>query len=357
MAWLLLIAGLSLLVGGAELLVRGATGLAGRLGVSPLVIGLTVVAFGTSAPEIAVSLSAAYAGKPDLAIGNAVGSNIFNVLLILGMSALIRPLIVDQRLIRIDVPIMIGTSVLLWLLLIDGRLGRIDGLILFAGIAGYVALAIRSARREEPAVRAEYEAAVPMRKKHFWLPVALIAAGLAGTVLGARWFVHGAVSIATSLGMSELTIGLTIVAAGTSLPELATSLVAALRGQRDIAVGNVVGSNIFNVLAILGLVGLVVPDNIIVPAAVRVFDLPVMIAVAVACLPIVFTGHVIRRWEGGLFLAGYVAYVTYLVLDASGHDALSGFSVVMVWYALPLAGLGIGASVFSSLRSNRRGVH
>lgn len=355
-AWLLLIAGLIVLVGGAELLVRGASALAGRFGVSPLVIGLTVVAFGTSAPEIAVSLGAVFDGKPDLAIGNAVGSNTFNVLFILGLSALMRPLIVQQQLVRIDVPIMIGASLLLWLLVYDGRLGRFDGLMLFTGIVAYIVLALRLARREKAVVQAEYEAGVPIRTQRVWLIVALIVAGLAGTVVGARWFVQGAVLVAAWIGMSELTIGLTVIAAGTSLPELATSLVAVVRGQRDIAVGNVIGSNIFNVLAIMGLVGMVAPESILVPDAVRAFDLPVMIAVAIACLPIVFTGHLIQRWEGGLLLAGYVAYLTYLMLDAGGHDALSGFSFVVLWFALPLAGLGIGASVISSILSNRERV-
>ena len=353
--WLLLIAGLGVLVGGAELLVRGASELGRHLGISSLVIGLTVVSFGTSAPEIAVSLSAVLDGRPDLAIGNAVGSNIFNVLLTLGLSALVRPLVVEQRLVRVDVPIMLGTSAALWPLLLDGRLGRIDGLLLFTGFIAYVALAVRVSRRESRSVRAEYDSAVQRRpRRSLAQPVVLVAAGLAGAVLGARWLVQGCAAIATAWGVSELIIGLTIVAAGTSLPELATSLVAAIRGQRDIAVGNVVGSNIFNTLAVLGIAGLVAPEGVQVAPAVLAFDLPVMIAAAVCCLPIVFTGHEIRRWEGGLLIAAYLAYVVYLVLDASGHDALSGFSVLMLWFALPIAAIGVGASVVSSLRANRQ---
>jgi cation:H+ antiporter len=353
-AWLLLIAGLAVLVGGAELLVRGASGLGRHLGISPLVIGLTVVAFGTSSPELAVSLSAVLGGRPDLAIGTAIGSNIFNVLVILGLSALVRPLVVERRLVRVDVPIMLGTSAALWPLLMDGRLGRTDGLLLFAGFVAYVVLAVRVSHRESRAIHAE-SPDMPLSKPSESLtqPVVLVVLGLAGTVVGSQWLVRSSVVIATAWGVSELTIGLTIVAGGTSLPEMATSLVAAVRGQRDIAVGNVVGSNIFNVLAILGVAGLVAPEGVPVSAAVLAFDLPVMVAAAVCCLPIVFTGHEIRRWEGGLLLAAYSAYVTYLVLDASGHDGLSGFSALMLWFALPIAAIGIGASVVSSLRANR----
>ena len=259
---LLLIAGIGVLVGGAELLVRGASGLGRHFGISPLVIGLTVVAFGTSAPEIAVSLRAIFGARPDLAIGNAIGSNIFNVLLILGLSALVRPLVVEQRLVRIDVPIMLVTSAALWPLLVDGRLGRTDGLLLFTGFIAYTALAVRVSRRESRSVRAEYDSAFQNRPpRSLAQPVVLVATGLAGAVLGARWLVQSSVVLATAWGVSELIIGLTIVAAGTSLPELATSLVAALRGQRYIAVGNVVGSNIFNALAILGIAGLVAPEG------------------------------------------------------------------------------------------------
>jgi len=351
---LLLISGLLVLVGGAELLVRGATGLAGRLGVSPLVIGLTVVAFGTSSPEVAVSLSAAAGGKPDLALGNVVGSNTFNVLFILGVSALVRPLLVQQKLVRIDVPIMIGISGAVWLQLADGVLGRFDGLLLLAGIAAYTALAVRAARRESRRVRGECAEGSPGRRDRSLVrPIAFLAIGLVGAVLGARWFVAGAVSIAGDLGISQLVIGLTIVAAGTSMPEVATSVVAAVRGQRDIAVGNVVGSNIFNILAILGLTGLLA-EGLPVSPALLAFDLPVMVAVTLVCLPIVFTGHEIRRWEGALLLAGYGVYVGYIVLDSTGHDAISGYSAIVLWFVLPFAFIGVLASVLGSLRASRR---
>ncbi len=309
-------AGLAALLVGAELLVRGATRLAVRMGISPLVIGLTVVAFGTSSPELAVSLGAAWKGQPDLVVGNAVGSNLFNVLLILGASAAITPLAVQQRLIRFDVPIMIGTCVLLWGLALDGILSRLESGLLVAGIVAYVAFAVWLSRREPQRVEAEYAAALRPRRAqgpNAWLQLALVAGGLGLCVLGARWMVGGAISIARLGGLSERVIGLTIVAGGTSLPELATSLVAAVRGQRDIAVGNVVGSNIFNILGILGLAGLLSPNPVAVPPACLRVDIPAMSLASLACLPILFTGHEIRRWEGALFLLLYAGYLTYLL--------------------------------------------
>lgn len=348
---LLLCSGLALLVLGAEVLVRGASGLAVRFGVRPLVVGLTVVAFGTSSPELAVSLQAIWNGQPDVAIGNVVGSNTFNVLFILGVSSLIVPLTVDQKLVRVDVPIMIGASVILWLMALDGRIGRVEGAMLLAGIAAYTAGAIRSARRESAAVAEEYERAVGRRGRAD-VQALLVVGGIGGTVLGSRLLVDGAVRLATALGVSELVIGLTIVAAGTSLPEVATSIVAAVRGQRDIAVGNVVGSNIFNVMCILGACGAVAG----VPVAPQVmsFDLPVMTGAAVACLPIFFTGHAINRWEGGLLLASYLAYVTFLVLAARPGGAPEVYSAAMLWFVLPLVVLGVGASAVGPMWRRRR---
>ena len=336
----LFLLGGALLVGGAELLVRGASRLAVAAGISPLVVGLTVVAFGTSAPEMAVTVGATLSGQADVALGNVVGSNIGNVLLILGLSAAVSPLLVSQQLVRIEVPLMIGASLLTLLLALDGHVGRLDGLLLFAGIVVYTVLAVRQSRRESAAVREEYAAAVgpePRAPRARWLlDVGAIVLGLALLVLGARWLVAGAVAAATALGVSELVVGLTVVAVGTSLPELATSVLAAIRGQRDIAVGNVVGSNLFNLLAVLGLGSAVAPGGVPVARAALTFDLPVMIAVAVACLPIFFTGHRISRWEGWLFLAYYGAYVAYLVLASTAHDALPAFSAALAWFALPL---------------------
>lgn len=348
---LLFVAGFGLLVGGAELLVRGASALALRLGISPLVIGLTVVALGTSAPELAVSLQAALAGKADLAVGNVVGSNIFNILFILGLSALITPLVVARQVVRVEVPLMVGASVLFLVLAIDGRVRPWEGALLGAGMAAYLLYTIFEGRREaagEPPAPAASGLLARLA-----IQLLLIGAGLGLLVLGARWLVQGAVAIAQFAGLSEAVIGLTIVAAGTSLPEVATSVVAALRGERDIAVGNAVGSNIANILLIAGVAALVTPGGLSVAPAIVRFDLLVMLAVALACLPIFFTGHCIARWEGALFLCYYVAYTLYLVLDATGHDALPVFSAVMLEFVVPIT---VVTLVVLGVRTARGGV-
>lgn len=327
------VAGLVLLILGAEGLVRGASRLATRLGMSPLIIGLTVVAFGTSSPELAVSLKAAIDGQAGIAMGNVVGSNIFNVLFILGISALIVPLTVAQQLVRFDIPLMIGLSVLVLVLVLDGAVGRLDGLLLVVGLAAYVAFLYVQNRRGPPQ-EANAGDAAPL-----WPNLALVVGGLGLLVLGSRWFVEGAVAFAQALGVSEQVIGLTIIAAGTSLPEVATSIIAAVRGERDIAVGNVVGSNVFNILGVLGLTGLLAPSGIAVSAAMAGFDIPVMIAVALACLPICFTGGAISRWEGAVLLGYYLAYTLYLILAATHHDALPGFGATMLYFVLPITAL------------------
>jgi cation:H+ antiporter len=338
--WLL--GGLGLLVLGAEWLVRGASRLAARAGVSPLVIGLTVVAFGTSAPELAVSVSSALSGRADLALGNVVGSNISNVLLILGASAIVTPLLVAARLIRLEVPIMVGVSVAVWALALDGTLARAEGVLLIAGAVGYGVLQVRQSQRETATVNQEYARGFGGPPARWARDVGRVLAGCALLVVGSGLLVEGAVVAARALGVSELVIGLTIVAAGTSLPELATSILAAARGERDIAVGNVVGSNIFNMLLVLGTSAAVAPQGIAVsPAALR-FDLPVMITVALACLPIFASGHVIARWEGALFLSYYGAYLLYLGLHSAGHDSLPLFSAAMVAFALPLTAITLG---------------
>jgi cation:H+ antiporter len=335
----LLILGLILLVVGAEMLVRGASRLAAAVGISPLVVGLTVVAFGTSAPELAVSFQSALSGQADLAVGNVVGSNIFNVLFILGLSALITPLVVSQQLVRLDVPVMIGVSVLLLLLSLDGVIARWEGGLLFAGIVAYTWFLIRQSRRESAAA-ASCANAVPDAGRG--MPgsrvrnVALVIAGLTLLVLGSRWLVNGAIEMASALGVTELVIGLTIVAAGTSLPEVATSVLASIRGERDIAVGNVVGSNIFNILAVLGISGLVAPEGIEVVRSAVAFDIPVMTAVALACLPIFFSGYLIARWEGALFMGYYVAYTVYMVTHSADHALVPAFQTAMIVFVVPL---------------------
>lgn len=338
---LFLIFGLVLLIWGAELLVKGSSRLATAAGISPLVVGLTVVAFGTSSPELAVSVMSAFKGQADLAIGNVVGSNIFNVLLILGISAVIIPLVVAQQLVRFDVPLMIGASFLVLILGADNTLGRFDGLVLFSGVVAYTIFLIRQSRRERSAaVKEEYEQEFGEKGPVLWMKnIGLVVLGLAGLMLGSKWLVTSAVTIAQSFGVSELVIGLTIVAAGTSMPEVATSVVAAIRGERDIAVGNAVGSNIFNLLCVLGLSSIVSPAGIHVSAAALRFDIPVMIAVAVACLPIFFTNYRISRFNGATFLFFYVAYVVYLIFTATNHEALATLRNAMVWFILPITAL------------------
>lgn len=337
------IAGLGSLILGAELLVRGASRLAASAGISPLIIGLTIVAFSTSAPELAVSVRSAASGQPDIAFGNAVGSNILNILLILGISAIIRPLAVKSRLIIIDVPVMIGTALLLFLLSLDGMLGRFEGAWLLAGIGAYTGYSIWEGKRQSSQVLSIHETTPSDSPGRNWINILylfmLIAAGFILLVIGSRWMVIGAVAVARALKVSELLIGLTIVAAGTSLPEAATSIVAAVRGERDIAVGNVVGSNIFNVLFVLGAAAAVSPEGVgISPSAVN-FDIPVMIVVSFACLPIFFTGHLIARWEGGLFFGCYLAYIGYLALDATREAALFPLGKSLIVIAGPLLGI------------------
>jgi len=344
MTFVYLIAGLVLLVAGAELLVRGAARLAARFGISPLIIGLTIVAFGTSAPEMAVSVQSAFAGQGDIAVGNVVGSNIFNVLFILGLSALITPMLVSRQLIRFDVPIMIGASLLAWFLAMDQHYGRLDGVLLFGGVLAYTGfLIVGSLRARNNGASEEFDDEYGIREQSGRLAslrhLAFIVAGLALLVYGSGLLVDGAVSLAKALGLSELVIGLTIIAAGTSLPEVATSVIAACKGERDIAVGNVVGSNIFNLLAVLGLASLVSPTPLNVSANAIAFDYPVMIAVAMACLPIFFAGYCIRRWEGALFFVYYLIYTSWLILHSSGAPSLVPFGQIMLWAVLPLTTL------------------
>lgn len=349
--------GLLLLVGGAEALVRGASRLAASIGVSPLVIGLTVVAFGTSAPEMAVSARAALqgGGGADVALGNVVGSNVFNVLVILGLASVVSPLVVAQKLVRVEVPLMIGVSFLIWFLARDGSMGRIEGAALFTGILLYTAFAILEGRRASVAVREEYEREFGARRAtNPLVSLTFVAGGLVALVLGAGALVDGAVAVARTLGVSELVISLTLVAGGTSLPELATSVTAGLRGERDIAVGNVVGSNLFNLLAVLGLAAWLSPGGVPVAPPALGFDIPVMVAVAVACLPIFFTGWEISRWEGAVFLVYYGCYVSYLFLAATQHARLPVFSSVMWMFVLPLTVLSIVVSVAREIRARRR---
>ena len=346
--------GMAVLVAGAEALVRGASRLAAAAGVSSLVIGLTVVAYGTSAPEMAVSVQAALTGAGEVAIGNAIGSNIFNTLAILGLSALFGGLVVHQRLVRVDVPLLLGITALTWWLASDGTLGVLEGSLLLVGIVAYSVLVYVLGRREPEVVVAEYEEAfgtdVAVQTRTWPRAVGLVLVGLAALVAGAQLLVIGATDIAASLGVSDLIIGLTVVAAGTSLPELATSVVATRRGERDIAVGNIICSNIFNLLAVLG-ASADAKGGLDDPDATIVTDLPVARLVTLIALPALALGRSISRWEGVVLLAAYVGYVGYLALAATSSPAAPD---ARLWLLVGLAAAAV-LIVAVGLLTRRRG--
>lgn len=304
---LFIVTGICLLYFGAEALVRGSSRLAAHFGIPPLVIGLTVVAFGTSAPELTVSLSAAFKGASDVAVGNVVGSNIFNIAVILGITALIRPPRVHLNLIRREIPFMILVSAIGCGLVALGRVSRFAGIVLFLGLIAYTVYTIHVARRQSQA--SDVSSVETDLRMPAWLCGGLITAGLAVLVVGSHLFVKGAVAMAQAFGVSEAVIGLTIVAAGTSLPELATSVVAAFKGEADVAIGNIVGSNVFNLLCILGLTAAVVPIDI---AGVGLRDVLYMLGLSLLLLPLAYTQRSISRAEGGLFIAIYGAYLYLL---------------------------------------------
>ncbi len=308
---LYIIVSLIVLYFGANFLVKGAASLAERLGVSSLVVGLTVVAFGTSTPELIVSVQATMEGFGGISIGNVIGSNIANIGLILGLSALIFPLRAHMQLIRIDTPFMILVSFLFIVFFLDHKIGRVEGLVFVIMIAAYSVYNIIKSKKENQAeVLKEFDESVPKISRHWALDVLFIALGLVALIFGSDLLVKNAVELARGLGMSEAVIGLTIVALGTSTPELATSIVAAVKKQPDIAIGNVVGSNIFNILGILGVASLVKP---IVTPDINYIDSIVMIVLSLLLLPFIKTGFTLRRWEGGLLLGIYLGYMVYLL--------------------------------------------
>lgn len=307
--FLLLAGGLVLLYIGAEGLVRGSAALALRFGLTPLVVGLTVVAFGTSSPEFVVSLEAAFSGNGTIAVGNVIGSNICNIALILGLSALIRPMQVQVQLIRLDVPIVIGCSLLIGALLADGRLGRWEGGLLCLGLLGYVLFSLYQVRKERVHEEEGVNGVVTPSRYPIGRNALFVVVGLGALIGGANLFVNGAVVLAERIGLSEAVVGLTIVALGTSLPELATSVVAAVKREGDIAIGNVVGSNIFNILGILGGAALVKPLS---SQGIGFIDFGVMTVVALLLLPLVRSGFRLTRGEGVVLLLVYGGYVTYL---------------------------------------------
>lgn len=355
------VAGLVLLVWGSEWLVKGAARLAATMGIPPVVIGLTVVAFGTSSPELAVSVAAAFKGQADLALGNVVGSNIFNILLILGACAVILPLAIARQLIRIDTPVMLVASLALLGLAWDGKISRGDGALLFAGLLAYLGGLLYFSLRAKAEPEGDFEkefGAVEKSWKAVAIDAALIVAGLVLLVLGARWLVFASIEFARAFGVSELVIGLTIVAAGTSMPEVATSIMATLRGEREIAVGNVVGSNIFNILCVLGVSAVVSPTGgINVPASALAFDIPVMVLVAAACLPIFFTGGSISRVEGALFLFYYAAYTTLLILWAGNSVSAGVVAKALLYGFLPATALWIAIDTIVHMKPKATPAH
>ncbi|MCH9814971.1 MAG: calcium/sodium antiporter [Actinomycetia bacterium] len=373
----LVVGGLILLVVGGEVLVRGASDIAHRIGMSRLVVGLTVVSFATSAPELAVTMDAVFSGSPGLAIGNVVGSNIANILLVLGVAAAIAPLAVRSRVVKLDVPVMIALSILVTIFALNGVIATWQGVVLLLALVGYVIRAVQVGRRDTaletkalapqwaapqspatgeidpPATERPQDGAAAAvtsgqetepepdapAAKGAWPVIralALIVVGVALLVVGARLLVNGATQIATGFGVSDVIVGLTVVAIGTSLPELATSVVAVLRGESDLAVGNAVGSNIFNLAFVLGTAALVAPGGIPVPESVANFDFVLMTVVAVLLLPVAYTRKSIDRWEGWLFLGYYLAYTSYLLLASADHDALGPFNVVMIAFVVPV---------------------
>lgn len=305
----LLVGGLILLSLGAELLVKGSSGIALRAGMPSLVVGLTIVAFGTSAPELVVSVRAGLEGSGNIAVGNIVGSNIFNIAIILGISALIAPMKVNLRVLRFDVPVVIAVSVILLLFLVNRTINRVEAIFLIVLFFAYVLFTITHGRREQAKFAGKDEMLIAEKRRPVFLDVVFITAGLAGLIFGARFFVSGATQIAMKLGISDAVIGLTIVAGGTSLPELATSVVAALRREEDIAIGNIIGSNIFNILGILGVSGTITP---LASEQISYTDLFMMLGIALFLLPLMRTGYRIVRLEGAILLMIYIGYLWYL---------------------------------------------
>lgn len=321
MTELMLLAGLVGLIAGAELIVSFGTRLARRLGISPLIIGLTIVSIGTSAPELAVGVDAMSRGAGSLVLGNIAGTNMVNLLLILGLSAAIRPIVLQKQTLQLDLPAMVISSLLLVVLAADGVLSTWDGVILAATAVVYTLRLLRTARRQASAEALTHEVKhtdgeVPPSHsgRRIALDLLLTVVGIAVVVLGADWLVTGAVAIAETFGVSDTLIGLTVVAIGTSLPELATTISATIRGGRSIAVGNLIGSSTYNLTFILGTSLLFGPERVPVSHQLVWFDLPLMLGAALLCIPVFITGRRIARWEGIMFVTAYAAYLTYLIV-------------------------------------------
>ncbi|WP_020401844.1 calcium/sodium antiporter [Gracilimonas tropica] len=337
----LFILGLVILIAGAELFLNSVDKFGLAWSVSPVVMGLTVVAFATGAPELAISLQAAADGKPDLVLGNILGSNIANILLILGIAGLVKPLKITNRIIKIDVPVVIGASVLLFILSLDGELAPLDGIIILAALMIYSIFVYRQIRQDQKNNQKNNEENPskldePVNAWFYTKYILILLVGLVFIVLGSRWMVDSAVEIAGALGISELIIGLTIVSIGTSLPEVATSLSAVRHNDSDTAVANVMGSNLYNIFLTLGLTIVVAPGALSVSPDALKLDMPFMIIVALACLPLFWPGKVLGRAEAAGFLFYYAAYLTYLVFIAIGHPFKESVEWLMLWVIAPI---------------------
>lgn len=345
-----LVCGLLLMIIGAQLSVRAAVALAALLKTRPLFLGLTVVALGSSAPQLAVGLQAAFTDSTDIAVGSVIGSNIFNVLVTLGLSALIIPLRVARQLVRVDLPLMIAATALVAALAWNGELSALDGVVLLLGMAGYLFVVVRQfAHGARHVPRTDLE---PRRRIGPLLGrLVLMTCGLALLTFGSHLLVGAAVSVAQDLGLSERVIGLTVIAVATSLPALMTSLVAALRGERDIAVGNIIGSNLFNLLGVLGITALTSTGPLSISPNALDFDLPVMLGVAALCVPLFYSGYRITRLEGLLLLGLYAVYGLHIVSFTTGMPLAERLERLMIHYALPVIAL---CAVVGTVRAWRR---
>jgi cation:H+ antiporter len=348
--------GLVGLIVGANFVVDAASRIGARFGLTPMVVGLTIVAIGTSAPEMAVVLQAVDAGDTELAVGAVIGSNIANVLLVLGLAVCLGTVHVANRVVRIDIPIMIAASGALILLSLDGRLSRVDGALLFVGMIVFVGWTLQAAPRVpvegadgSSGSLSQSASSLPTERP---LPILLgaLVIGIGLLALASRYVVSGAEQIAASLGVPELIVGLTIVALGTSAPEIVTTVMAALKGRRELAVGNAVGSNIFNILFVLGGSSLVSRRGIDIGTDAIELDLPILLAAAVACLPLVFWDNKLDRWEGVVFVGYYLAYLMFLILDATGHRASDPFAFVLLVFVMPLTILTVGVVIVHQRR-------
>lgn len=317
MGWIVL--GLIALIGGAELIVRGGTRVAAILGIPPIVIGLTIVSVGTSAPELAIGIEAATRGNGALAIGNIAGTNTVNLLLILGLSALLRPLALGLQTLRFDLPLMAAVAIAFLVMAWDGSLSHTDGAVMVLLGIGYTIGIIHRSPRESRAVKREYAEEYAVRSSmrpsiQTVLSIAALFAGIAVVVVGSGWLVDGSVTLARAMGVSEALIGLTIVAIGTSSPELVTTVVGTLRNDREVAIGNLLGSSIYNILAIMGITCLAAGAPLPVDGQLLTIDIPVMVLATLACVPVFWTQRRVTRIEGGSFVGAYLAYLAYLVL-------------------------------------------